>query len=106
MICPCCENGLFVLKNISTNTTNLNYDNINNNVFIKIIINQRNKGNKFLFENANHLSNFIKFTTIIILLNLFNIISLDDRNSLIEYKAYNITLTIKDIGTKKNIFIK
>ena len=55
MICPCCENGLFVLKNISTNTTNLNYDIINNNVFIKIIINQRNKGNKFLFKNANHL---------------------------------------------------
>ena len=101
MICPCCENGLFVLKNISTNTTNLNYDNINHNVFIKIIINQRNKGNKFLFENANHLSNFIKFTTIIILLNLFNIISLDDRNSFNEYKAYNITLKIKGTGTKK-----
>ena len=48
-----------------------------------------------------YLLNFIEIIKYIILLNLFNIISLDYRNSFIEYKAYNITLKIKGTGAKK-----
>ena len=56
---------------------------------------------KFLVKYTIYLLNFIEIIKYIILLNLFNIISLDDRNSCIEYKAYNITLKIKGTGTKK-----
>ena len=83
-------------------------ESINNSIINKSInnnnakfINQRNKRIKFLLKYTIYLLNFIEIIKYIILLNLFNIISLDDRNAFIEYKAYNITLKIKGTGTKK-----
>ena len=67
-ICSSCENGLFDLKNISANTSNLNYD--NNNVSIIIVIN----------ANAKRKIYLINFTKIYIIINAFFNPSIDQKN--------------------------
>ena len=98
------ENGLFDRNNININTCKKLTDNKKNkNNDIITVIKQRKEGNKILIKNKNHLINFIEITKLIILLNLFNNIIVNNKISFIEYNSYNITLKIKGIGTK-NIF--
>ena len=68
MICSSCENGLFDLKNISANTSNLNYD--NNNVSIIIVIN----------ANAKRKIYVINFTKIYIIITAFFNRTIEQKN--------------------------
>ena len=91
-----CENDFFEQKIDTTNIYKLFNDKKNKND--NIIIIQRNKRKIFLIRNIKRT--FIKIIANIILLNLFNNIILNNKNSLIEYKSYNITLKIKGFGNK------
>ena len=92
-----------LLKNISENTSNLNFDKNYNYEYIEININKRNKGKAFLIRNIFHLRTFIELLKYIIVLNLFNNILLNNKFSFICYKSYNISLKIKG-NDIKNIF--
>ena len=95
------ENSFFEPNILTTNTCKLIDDKKNKNNDIIINIKQRNKGNKFLIRNLNHLRNVIKIIKYIILLNLLKNIFVNNKFSYIGYNSYTITLKIKGIGTKK-----
>ena len=79
---PCCENGLFDLKNISANTCYLNDDDFDIFVFILIVIN----------ENAKRKIYVINFTKIYIIITAFFNLTIDQKNdyfsSQIDFDKY------------------
>ena len=97
------ENNLFVPNNLKTIICILpHYKKINIHN-ISIYKKQRNKRNKILITNMNHLRNFIKNIKYLLLLILFNNTFVNNKISLIEYNSYNITLKIKGVGSKRII---